>query len=917
MALFGKNEEVEALKQELEDRTAELNDLKRQIELREEVCAKKEKRLFDLEETLSSKEGDLAEQVQSFARSKLEAKNNFAKQQHDIFQKQIDSQLKQLDQQEQAVAQKIVDYEKRLAEVLGKEGQVTDREVKVKELELKSENGFAEKKQVMLRELEKREDAVRCLEEELKIREETIFARHQELESRSETLRQREEKIRSAETIRDTGYTDEKRKCDEELERRRVALNKKLENKRKVIESELTELYEKRLTDLETTISKERDIRLKELDAEIGEKKSLFEEETNKLKTQLKEQSAILAEKAAELDVKANELVYSEKQVQMKQERCEKEQERIEEEVTARVCEQKKSFERELKALQDECERLRGSVERSSKYLSLYEDLEARLGDEQADDVLTRLEDKEKELLALRTELAERPTQEMSAAYDNLRVEYDQLKAVLDAEKVVKKQLMARVNEQSDLEMEKELLINENKSLNSQQESIKSENERLLSEIERLNTEMKRLNAGYERDLDVQKRVELIEKPYIETKLPRLEQETVNELEWLDGIEQSLDNHGFQFPRRILDAFHTALKTSEWSPLTVLAGVSGTGKSELPRLYSHFGGINFMSLSVQPNWDCQESMLGYFNSIDNVFDAQPVLRLLAQSQKDPEEIELGLRDTMNLILLDEMNLAHIELYFAEFLSKLELRRGIRVGELPNLEVKLGAGMPHYNLPLGRNVLWAGTMNQDETTKSLSDKVLDRGIVINFPRPTELKRRKKLVQLTDPAPLLHPKHWGDWWRKGSEFENDDILPYKRFVEEINESLSVVGRALGHRVWQSIEYYMANYPYVMIAQDEDDKNELHKAMKIAFEDQLVQKVMPKLRGIETRRGKARTHCLDKIKEQLANDGYSIIEDFDMACEFGYGQFIWNSANYLKNEEYKLNVTDEPKEEGLVNE
>ncbi|MCI5778660.1 MAG: hypothetical protein MR051_02415, partial [Lentisphaeria bacterium] len=76
----------------------------------------------------------------------------------------------------------------------------------------------------------------------------------------------------------------------------------------------------------------------------------------------------------------------------------------------------------------------------------------------------------------------------------------------------------------------------------------------------------------------------------------------------------------------------------------VLAGVSGTGKSELPRLYSHFGGLFFEPLSVQPNWDSQESMLGFFNSIDNKFDAQPVLRFLAQSQKDWTDEYPGLKD---------------------------------------------------------------------------------------------------------------------------------------------------------------------------------------------------------------------------------------------------------------------------------
>ncbi len=343
----------------------------------------------------------------------------------------------------------------------------------------------------------------------------------------------------------------------------------------------------------------------------------------------------------------------------------------------------------------------------------------------------------------------------------------------------------------------------------------------------------------------------------------------------------------------------------------MLAGVSGTGKSELPRLYSHFGGINFLSLAVQPNWDSPESMLGFFNSIDNKFDAQPVLRLLAQTQKEPQDYLYGLKDAMSLILLDEMNLAHVELYFADFLSKLEVRRGLKGDDVPNLEVKLGAGIQHYDLPLGRNILWAGTMNQDETTKSLSDKVLDRGIIINFPRPTILERRQELKPLGEYAPLLSRKIWEGWWCKKSIFKEDQISHFKGFIEKMNTSLARVGKALGHRVWQSIEYYMSNYPDVLGAKKAKDDVKLDRAMKVAFEDQLVQKVMPKLRGIETR-GRSKSECLDKIRTQLVDGGYTIIEDFDLACEFGYGQFIWNSANYLKDDDQAPQQAEQVTEE-----
>jgi hypothetical protein len=62
------------------------------------------------------------------------------------------------------------------------------------------------------------------------------------------------------------------------------------------------------------------------------------------------------------------------------------------------------------------------------------------------------------------------------------------------------------------------------------------------------------------------------------------------------------------------------------------------------------------------------------------------------------------------------------------------------------------------------------------------------------------------------------------------------------------------------------------------------------------------MPKLRGIDTR-GKGKTGCLDKILAQInigiGGNPFNLAEDFNLACELGYGQFIWQSANYLKDE------------------
>ena len=85
-------------------------------------------------------------------------------------------------------------------------------------------------------------------------------------------------------------------------------------------------------------------------------------------------------------------------------------------------------------------------------------------------------------------------------------------------------------------------------------------------------------------------------------------------------------------------------------------------------------------------------------------------------------------------------------------------------------------MEPYQLPLGRNVLWTGTMNQDETTKSLSDKVLDRSIIIHFPRPTKLKRRRKLSRYEErgAAPAQEARGRRGWSRD-SDFTDEEVTP----------------------------------------------------------------------------------------------------------------------------------------------
>lgn len=883
MAIFSSKDEKELdqLQKTLAEEQVELEHEKTKV-------AAQQKAVEKLQAKVSATAANQEQREQDLRQRELDAKNGFVKQQQDVFHELIETRLAQLDERQSAIDEleaKLADKARVLA---AEDGALAELEREVGDRERAADGGFAEKNRASLREIEEQQE---CLDE----RKATLQRRHEELQAEVKTLQAWRLELDQAETERTAGYVKE-----------RKALDKELNEKRKTNAAEMTSIREKRTQELDTWIEQERTQRLSAIQNECEQMRSFTQKEIETQREKLNEEQKThrIARKelvTAQSDsAKRTQLLeHRERLLEATEEAIRVREADLDVEMDKRIAERHASFEVKEKDFEEEAQRLREALSRSDAMESAYEELKRRLGDEEPEVVVKKLNSQEERLKHLREELLERPTEEMRNTFDQLKNENESLKTTRNELQQKLTDLRGSMGEVNDLKFRLTELESENRSLSNRNGSL--DRARVQAE-----EELERLRASYESSAKRDERIKNIETCQIEAPptLMKEKEKPQNELVWLQGIEDDCADYGMVFPKRILYAFHTALKTAEWSPLTVLAGVSGTGKSQLPELYAHFGGMNFLSLAVQPSWDSQESMLGFFNSIDNEFDAQPVLKLLAQTQKEKDSDYPGLRDSLTIILMDEMNLAHVEQYFAGFLSKLELRRGCKEGNVkfPVMEIKLGAKMPApYRIPLGRNVLWTGTMNQDETTKSLSDKVLDRGIVIHFPRPTQLESRKILKDRKPQTALLPKKTWGEWWAKEITFEDEQILPYKRFVEKMNGHLSKVGRALGHRVWQSLEYYMANYPTVRAAQESGDDSELEKAMDTAFEDQLVQKIMPKLRGIETRKGSvSRSDCLDKIRDQLVVKHEILKTDFDLACEFGHGVFIWNSANYLRDSE-----------------
>ena len=344
---------------------------------------------------------------------------------------------------------------------------------------------------------------------------------------------------------------------------------------------------------------------------------------------------------------------------------------------------------------------------------------------------------------------------------------------------------------------------------------------------------------------DTPTRLQDLFRPYLtmdgESKVHRAR----DEQEVLADFATSLMDAGLVFHERTIKAFHTSLKIADISPLVVLAGISGTGKSLLPGLYCKFMGLHFLPISVQPRWDGPQDLFGFYNYMENRYKATELTRTLWQMDRynnpvdadDPQQLQNGLV----LVMLDEMNLARVEYYFSELLSKLELRRNVdptipeqrRIAEIEIESGAMQADESNHRLFVGSNVLFVGTMNEDETTQALSDKVVDRANMLRFGKPTEAASEILDLEKFGGGAYMQHSDWLAWQHNTlpAGTRND----VRSALQRVNNALVRVGRPFGYRVQQAIELYVANYP----GQD---------TFAAAFADQLEQKIIPKLIGLD---------------------------------------------------------------------
>jgi predicted nucleic acid-binding Zn-ribbon protein len=445
-----------------------------------------------------------------------------------------------------------------------------------------------------------------------------------------------------------------------------------------------------------------------------------------------------------------------------------------------------------------------------------------------------------------------------------------------------------------------EITIN---TLRDEKRSLEWSIERLKEELGSLQGRRGKEEGGTAELLDRYK--DLLEDPPHCLKrsiIRKMKQVEADEAQALLDLHNGLQAEGLEFSDRILKAFHTALKCSSINPITVLAGVSGTGKTLLPMRYAQMMGMHSLLIPVQPRWDSPQDIFGFYNYLEKQYKATDLSKALIRMNPYKSDFikldETEASEGMLLVLLDEMNLARTEYYFSEFLSKLEIRSLIEAANTSDraqseIVLETGPGMTgKFRIWVGGNVLFVGTMNEDETTQTLSDKVLDRSNVLRFGRPVDhtTSAEPKAKSDVDSRGYLTFNTWNSWIKS---YHSHSPSPWSGelidWTQRLNTSLERIGRPFGYRVQKAIGTYVSNYPGV------NDGN----TYKLAFADQVEQKIIPKLRGLDLREA-AVSQTLEDIARviDLLGDN-QLSHAFTNAKEDqATGMFIWRGVTRSVN-------------------
>ena len=233
------------------------------------------------------------------------------------------------------------------------------------------------------------------------------------------------------------------------------------------------------------------------------------------------------------------------------------------------------------------------------------------------------------------------------------------------------------------------------------------------------------------------------------------------------------------------------------SKLIILEGISGTGKTSMAVALGKFLSFDSSIIPVQPSWKDRSELLGYYNEFTKKFNESEFLKALYVTTY---------RKDLNIICLDEMNLARIEYYFAEFLSVMEMTEYDKwlIDLIPDKEKGDPKNLDDGKLLIPQNVLFFGTANNDDSTFTISDKVYDRAISLFF----DDKGRPFEAQDQEPISIPYAQFVSLFEEAKKQYTISESM-MKKFEDLDNFVIKKFKLAFGNRILKQLESFVPVY------------------------------------------------------------------------------------------------------------
>lgn len=315
-------------------------------------------------------------------------------------------------------------------------------------------------------------------------------------------------------------------------------------------------------------------------------------------------------------------------------------------------------------------------------------------------------------------------------------------------------------------------------------------------------------------------------------------------------IYETIQSSLLTFDKDLIRELHLNMTALDDKHFVILSGISGTGKTQLAKLYANaVYGLSYEAdnpylsiIPVRPDWTDATALFGYYSSFENRYMTTEFLRVLLHAHKE--------REKPHFIVLDEMNLARVEYYLSDYLSGVESHKEIPLHHRNDLD-----DIPS-KISIPPNIYLVGTINVDETTHSISDKVLDRAFVMT----------------------LSDVDFETFWNRLDEGVKTGLQSEFDFLKGLNNLLAPYHLHFGYRTMNEMIQKMSRH----LALDVE-----HQASREEMLDRVIsEKVLPKLRGddrisellkdlretLSERLGQASASCghITRMEEELLRYG-----------------------------------------------